>query len=196
MFRATGYLPIFPMIFSEKAAALLSGGESGKAADQKTVFRPGLAARGAAGVLSAVSQVTEVVGRNTNKVTDPAHRDVPVRESAGCERPWTLYCESMTAAIEFARGHGIDVLVVGQPEMPAFTSGRVRHDHQQQELAAMIERRFGNDARVRYASMRGVVDTADPQISFDLMHLTAEGNAVLGRRLALYVREFLARRAG
>ena len=125
VFRATGYLPIFPIIFKEKAAALLNGGESGAAYDQsqKTVFRPGLAARGAAGVLSAVSKVSEAFGQQTNNVADPAHRDTPTRESAGCEHPWTLYCESMAEAISYARANDISVIVVGQPAMPADTSG-------------------------------------------------------------------------
>jgi GDSL-like Lipase/Acylhydrolase family len=197
VFRLTGYLPIFPIIFKEKAASLLSGGATGAAYDasQKTVFRPGLAARGAAGMLSTLSGVSDAIGHQANEVAPPAHMDAPARGASGCEHPWTLYCESMAAAIEFARSHGIAVLVVGQPELANTLSGRARHDHQQQQLAAMIARQFANDARVQYVSMRGVVDTADPSKSFDRMHLNADGNRLVAERLAVVVREFAPRLA-
>ena len=197
VFRLTGYLPIFPIIFKEKAAALRSGGAPGAAYDasQKTVFRPGFAARGAAGMLSTLSGVSEAIGQQANGVSSPEHRDAPARGASGCEFPWTLYCDSMAAAIEVARSHGIAVLVVGQPEMPAHTSARVRHDHQQQQLASMIARQFGSDSRVRYVSMRGVVETTDPSTSFDLMHLNADGNRLVAHRLAAAVREFAPRLA-
>jgi hypothetical protein len=195
VFRLTGYLPIFPIVFKEKAAAMLAGGEAGAAYDAstKTVFRPGLAARGAAGVLSTLSGVSETIGQQANGVAAPSHRETPTRDASGCAFPWTLYCESMAAAIEFARAHGIAVLVVGQPEMPPHASGRLRHDQQQQELSAMVERRFGTDSKVRYVSMRGVVDTSDPSKSFDLMHLSVDGNRLVAQRLAAAVREFAFR---
>ena len=195
VFRVTGYLPIFPIIFKEKAASLLSGRAAGAAYDgsQKTVFRPGLAARGAAGMLSTLSGVSDAIGHQANGVASPAHLEAPVRDASGCEAPWTLYCESMEAAIEFARSHGIAVLVVGQPELTATTLGRERHDHQQQQLAAMIARQFADDSRVQYVSMRGVVDTSDPSKSFDRMHLNADGNRLVAQRLAVVVREFASR---
>ena len=195
VFRLTGYLPIFPIIFKEKAAALRSGGKPGAAYDasQQTVFGPGLAARGAAGVLSTLSGVSDAIGQQANGVSSPTHRDAPARGMSGCEFPWTLYCESMKAAIEFARSRGIAVLVVGQPALPANTPGGARHFHQQQQLAALIARQFGNDSRVQYVSMRDVVDTSDPSESFDLMHLTADGNRLVARRLATAVREFAPR---
>ena len=195
IFRLTGYLPIFPVIFKEKAAALRSGGAPGSAYDgsQQTVFRPGLAARGAAGMLSTLSDVSDAIGQQANGVSSPQHRDAPERGASGCEFPWTLYCESMAAAVEFARSHDIAVLVVSQPELPASTSGRARHVHQQQQLAAMIARRFGRDPRVQYVAMQGVVDTGDLSKSFDLMHLNADGNRLVAQHLAAAVREFLPR---
>ena len=192
VFRWTGYLPIFPIIFHEKAGSLLSGGTAGAAYDasQKTVFRPGLAARGAAGILNTLSDVSVAIGHQTTVAVSPEHMDAPVREASGCEAPWTLYCESMAAAIEFARARGIAVLVVGQPELGISLSGHARHLHQQQQLAAMIARRFASDSRVQYVSMRDVVDTGDPARSFDQMHLTAYGNRLVAERLAVVVREF------
>ena len=56
VFRWTGYLPIFPVIFKEKAAALRSGGETGAAYTDaaKTVFRPGHRGAGAPRARSAL----------------------------------------------------------------------------------------------------------------------------------------------
>src|SRR5436190_2563525 len=56
VYRATGYLPIFPIIFREKAASLLTGGGAGSAYDSaKTVFKPGMAAKSAAAALNVVT---------------------------------------------------------------------------------------------------------------------------------------------
>lgn len=89
----------------------------------------------------------------------------------------------------------VNLGVVGQPELPASTLGRRRHDDQQQQLAAMVARRFGNDSRVQYVPMRGVVDTADPSRSFDVMHLNADRNRMVAQRPAVAVRDFVPRLA-
>jgi hypothetical protein len=88
-------LPIFPVIFKEKAAALRSGGEVGAAYrdTSKTVFRPGLAARGAAGVLSAAVSVGDALEHQLNAVSASAHKTVPQAPESDCEYPWTIYCQ-------------------------------------------------------------------------------------------------------
>ncbi len=197
VFRWTGYLPIFPVTFKEKAAALRTGGEIGTAYTDtaKTVFRPGIAARGVAGALSAAVSVGDALEQQLNAMSSAPHR-VPPSESGGdCDYPWTLYCQSMAAAIDFARARGVPVIVVGQPEFPPQTTRQARHDQQQQQLARMIERRFKADRDVHYLSMRGVVDLTDPSKSFDQMHLTAEGNRLVAQRLAGAMREIALRRA-
>jgi len=197
VFRWTGYLPIFPVIFKEKAAALRSGGDAGAAYTDasKTVFRPGIAARGAAGVLSAAVSVGDALEQQLNAMSSAPHRVVPSESGDDCEYPWTIYCQSIAAAIDFARARGVPVIVVGQPEFPAQTARQARHDQQQQQLARMIERRFQKDRDVHYLSMRGAVDLTDPSKSFDQMHLTAEGNRLVAQRLAGALREITLRRA-
>ncbi len=109
VFRWTGYLPIFPVIFKEKAAALRTGGETGAAYTDtaKTVFRPGIAARGVAGALSAAVSVGDALEQQLNAMSSAPHR-VPPSESGGdCDYPWTIYCQSMAAAIDFARARGV-----------------------------------------------------------------------------------------
>jgi hypothetical protein len=197
LFRWTGYLPIFPVIFDEKAAALRRGGGASAAYtdSSKTVFRPGIAARGAAGVLSAAVSVGDALEHQLNAMSRSPHRDIPATAGSDCEYPWTIYCQSFANAIEFARAHGIAVIVVGQPEFPPQTARQLRHDQQQQQLARMIERRFGADREVHYVSMRGAVDLADTSKSFDQMHLTVEGNRLVAQRLAGAIRELTLRRA-
>ena len=189
VFRWTGYLPIFPVVFKEKAASLTSA----PAGDGKTVFTPGMTARGAAGMLNAAAAIGDALEQQVNRVSSPDHREEAPSSDSGCAFPWTLYCESMERAIVFARSHNVSVLVVGQPEFPANTARRTRHDQQQHELESLIARRFAQDAHVRYASMRGTVDISNPAMSFDQMHLTAAGNRLVADRLADVVRDFSAR---
>ncbi|MFM8533458.1 MAG: SGNH/GDSL hydrolase family protein, partial [Acidimicrobiia bacterium] len=194
VFRWTGYLPIFPVVFKEKAASMISGGDAGAAyASGKTVFRPTLTTRGAAGALTAAASIGEALETQINKVSSPAHQRAVDRDDTGCEFPWTVYCASAAAAIEFARAHDVDVLFVGQPEFPEHTARRARHEPHQHEVAPMIARRFGHDPHVQYTSMTGVVDLRDPATSFDEMHLTADGNRRVAARLADAVRPFIAR---
>jgi len=77
--------------------------------------------------------------------------------------------------VTWALDHHKQVLVVTQP----YELGpqlRARHADQQRALATMVERRFPGDGRVRYLNLGDVVDLADPTLSFDRMHLTADGN--------------------
>ncbi len=188
IFRWTGYMPIFPVIFKEKAASLRTGGELSAAYDSqhKTVFRPGLAARGMAGVLSATVAAGDLFGRQLNHASTPEHQADAARVASDCEHPWTLYCESVAAAISYARSKGTEVLMVGQPEL------NPRHHHQQQQVAAMIAHRFGGDSHVHYASMADAVNLTDSSLSFDGMHLTAAGNRAVALKLADAVRPLIA----
>jgi hypothetical protein len=62
-------------------------------------------------------------------------------------------------------------------------------------MAAMLERRYRGDARVRYVNLGESVDLRDPALSFDGMHLTAAGNARVAAALVPPVVEMAARRA-
>jgi len=194
LFRWTGYLPIFPIIFQEKAAAMLSGGDVSAAyRTDKTVFRPGLAARGAAGVLGAAVGAGTALQEGLNSVATPMHMDEAIQQTDDCETPWQIYCQSVGAAIAYARASGVDVMFIGQPGSLQPTQIK-RHPHQQQQVAQMMNRRFGQDERVRFATMIDAVNLSDEQLSFDGMHLTAEGNQIVAERMADAVRQFGLRR--
>ncbi len=195
IFRLTGYLPIFPMVFREKAAALLTGGAPGEAYayDKKTVFRPGLSARGAAGLLNVAASAGQALETQLQGLTDAPPRSIPDDASTGCAHPWGPYCRSVLVAIEFALSHGKQVLVVGQPFFPPNNKRSERHLHQQAELEKMVQARFAADRRVTYVAMGNTVNLGDEQHSFDEMHLTAAGNRLVATALAEPVAGMIAR---
>jgi hypothetical protein len=177
VFRLTGYLPILPIVFKEKAAAMLSGGDSGALYrdEPRTVFRPGLATKTTAEVLRASGEITQSLERQLERVTKEPPHEITDVESTGCKSPWQQYCRSILVATEFALRQHAQVLVVSQPAQPD-ASLRVRHADQQREMAAMLERRFADARRVRYVNIGTHVDLGDPAFSFDRMHLSAAGN--------------------
>jgi len=194
VYRLTGYLPIFPIIFREKAAVLLTGNIGSMYLDDKrTVFRPGLTTRSAAEALSVAANVGQSLERQLGRVTAEPSRQVTDVASTGCRMPWQEYCRSTLVAVEFALEHGKQVLVVGQPHPLTFL--RDRHVAQQGEVAAMLQRRYAGDPRVQYLDLGDTVDLSDPQRSFDTMHLTAAGNTIVAAALVEPVRAMAARRS-
>lgn len=194
IYRLTGYLPIFPMVFREKAAALLTGGAPSEAYayDKKTVFRPGVTARGAAGLLNAAAGAGQALEQQLQGMSTPPPRSIPDDAATGCAHPWAPYCRSELVAIEFALSRGKHVLVVGQPFFPPNNKRSERHLHQQAELEKMLQVKFAGDRRVRYVAMGKTVDLANSNHSFDEMHLTVDGNRMVAAALAGPLAEVIA----
>jgi hypothetical protein len=194
VFRLTGYLPIFPIVFREKAAALLYGNANELYKfGEKTVFHPTIATRTAAESLRVAADVGDQLSKQLDRVTaEPARRITDVA-STGCTPPWPEYCRSVLVATEFALQRDKQVLVVTQP----YQTDKVgpRHREQQREMAAMLQRRFGGDRRVGYVNLGSSVDLRDPALSFDHMHLTAPGNARIADALVQPVLDMAAGRA-
>jgi hypothetical protein len=195
VFRLTGYMPIFPIIFKEKAAAMVNGGDAAALYRQqgKTVFHARLATQAAAGVLDAAAAVAQSLERQLGKVSaEPVHH-IGNPDAAGCVTPWRAYCQSIAVAVEFAREQGKHVLVVTQPYLAVDAAVRALHMAQQSELRAMTVRRFGSDPAVRYVDLGAAVDLTDSLLSFDHMHLTARGNEQLAAALVDAVIDLAAR---
>ena len=176
VFRLTGYLPIFPLVLREKAAAMMSGPAAAQSVDQpRTVFTAGPGAKAAADVLRGAARVGEALEHQLARVSvEPAHHiDDP--GSTGCQAPWQEYCRSVAVAVEFALQHGDQVIVATQPygAGPYF---RQRHGDQQSQMAAMLDRTFHGNPRLRYVNFGDLVDLTDTNLSFDRMHLTPLGN--------------------
>jgi hypothetical protein len=197
IFRLTGYLPISPIIFKEKAALLTAGDiNSMYVFKEKTVFRPTMTARTSAEALRAAAGVEESLERQLARVT-PAVDERAGRDLAatGCAKDWRAYCHSVASAVEFALHRGAQVMVITQPyELGPYMG--VRHREQQREMSGMLQRRFSDDARVRYVNLGPALALDDPRFSYDHMHLTAAGNAVIADALVQPVLELAARRSG
>lgn len=197
VFRLVGYMPIFPIIFKEKSAAMLNGGDVGALyrQDNKTVFHANLATRAGAGVLDATADVARALEAQLGRVSAEPSHSVDSNATAGCAAPWGVYCQSMATAVEYARSLGAQVLVGTQPYLRLRENLHAMHVEQQAELSRMLTRRFGGDASVGYVNLGDVLDLEDPKMSFDHMHLTEAGNRVAGAALVQPVLEMSARRA-
>ena len=196
VFRLTGYLPIFPIVFKEKAAAMLSGGDPGALyrSEARIAFRPGAAATVTATTLRTVGEMSQALERQLGRVTQEPARHIDAPDATGCKYPWGQYCRSISNAIVFALQRDKQVLFVTQPyELGSWL--RLRHTEQQREAAAMVARMFPRDPRVHYVNLGDAVDLADPALSFDRMHLTAEGNRRIAEQLVAPVADMALRRA-
>ncbi len=194
IYRLTGYLPIFPMVFREKAAALLNDGAPSEAYayDKKTVFRPGMTARGAAGLLNVAAGAGQALEQQLQGLSDAPPRSIPDDAATGCAHPWAPYCRSQLVAIEFALSRGKHVVVVGQPFFPPNNKRSARHLHQQAELEKMLQLKLAGDRRVKYVATVTTVDLVNEDHSFDEMHLTVDGNRMVAAALAGPVAEVVA----
>jgi hypothetical protein len=178
LFRLTGYMPIFPIIFKEKASAMLHGGDPGAfyRNEPKTVFHTSLATRAGAGVLDATATVAKSLEAQIGRVvSEPVHH-VDRSVESGCRDPWGPYCQSIASAVAYARAGGSQVIVGTQPYLNVSPAVHAAHVGQQAEMRAMLARRFSADPDVRYVDLADRVDLDDPRMSFDHMHLTVAGN--------------------
>ncbi len=189
IFRLTGYYPILPLVLREKAMALRYGGDLDAAyrsqRGAKTIFRPPSLVRQTAGAaMDLVADVGERVGQQIPNRDEPPSTSVEGMEPFyGCQWPWRHYCRSVAEAAEDVLARGGSVIVVGQPDADIQSDGAARHREQQQALRAMLARRFGGDARVRYVDLGGAVDLKNTALAYDGMHLTAPGNRVIAQDL-------------
>ena len=196
MFRVTGYMPIFPIIFREKAAAMLNGGDVGALYRErpKTVFNASLATRAGAGVLDATAQIAMSLEAQLGRVSAEPIRHAGDGAASGCADPWGAFCQSISAAVELARADGRQVMVGTQPYMNVTPYIHEAHISQQAEMRAMLKRRFGADPDVRHVDLGDQVDLEDRHMSPDHMHLTVAGNQKLVGPLVAPVLEMAARR--
>lgn len=176
VYRLTGYFPVLPLVFREKAMALRAGGDLDAAYRGRVVFKPGLATRATAATLQEAAQIAETLGRSLDRVTGPPS---PAALEA---RPfdtvtWRAYTESVLDAVREARAHRSSVIVVTQPYASA------AHMTQQHALAAALRSTFGDDAGVRYVNLGAALNIRDRDVAYDGLHLRASANQVVANRL-------------
>jgi hypothetical protein len=177
VFTLTGYMPIFPTIFAEKAMVLRYGGDLEAAyRDERTVFTPNPADRISATALETAVRVTQSLEQQLGRLTttDPLNS---AATTAMCDVKWEFYCEQVTLAVDQVIADGKRVLVVTQPYM---TDG---HVDQQANLIAMLDRSYGNNGNVRHLNLGEVLSLDDLTYAWDGMHLTVAGNDLVATRL-------------
>jgi hypothetical protein len=197
VFRITGYLPIFPLIFREKAAAMLYGSNITQMYDEmrtgkKVRFDASVADRAKAGALNATAAVGDAIERQLGRMSPQPAPTIPSANASGCPYPWAEYCQSVLTAVEYGLQHDKRVLVVTQPYLLGFSGERQKD--QQQAMANALRRRFGVDRRVGYFNAGANADLANPAVSYDRMHLTAAGNEQVADALVGPVRALLSQR--
>ena len=178
VFTLTGYMPIFPLIFSEKAMMLRYGGDLEAAyIGEKTVFTPNTGDRFSAAALETAVRVTKSLEQQLGRLTttDPLNS---VATTATCEGDWQVfYCEQVTLAVDQLLADGKRVLVVTQPYLSD------SHVVQQNNLVAMLHRSYGANENVRHLNLGEVLSLDDLTYAWDGMHLTAAGNDLVATRL-------------
>jgi lysophospholipase L1-like esterase len=177
VFRWTGYLPILPLVFAEKASSLLHGGDVSAAyGSRDIVFRPGLATRVTAGTLKATADIEVALERRFGRLTDGGAA-ASTAYDASCGR-WSEYCGAVREAVRNARRRGLRAIVVTQPYLSDL------HVDQQSALEASLRRDFSGDSAVRYVNLGHLVDLHDSRLAYDGIHLTATGNQRVAAALA------------
>ena len=192
IYRLTGYFPILPLYLDEKVKMLRHGGDLTGAydadrrretGDTAVVFRPGLAQRTSAGALEAISSMTKALdGQLAGSAQSPEHELRQPESSLGCQAPYVSYCDSVAAAVRFARARGKAVVVVSQPRLRGDEAYQ-QHSRQHAMLGGMLARVFGGDPAVVWADLSDLLDLRDPQVTFDSMHLNPQSNAAVAGAL-------------
>ncbi len=183
MFRLTGYFPIFPIVFREKAMALRHGGDLNAAYkdDGRTVFRAPVSTRATASALETAAGIGESLQRQLERLSTPPPKATPPR-SGSCAVPWGDYCESVAAAVDYGLAHRQRVLVISQPRL-RWQYAEPRHESQQEALVAMLHQRFNGRSEVHTVDFSDAIDLHDTSLSYDGMHLTLAGNSRIADRL-------------
>jgi lysophospholipase L1-like esterase len=173
VYLLTGYFPILPLVFREKAMVLRSGGDLGAAYRGEIRFKAGAAARMTASALAGTAAVADALGKRFGRITGVAALSHAPIDSVS----WKPYTDSVLTAAASARARGVRVLVVTQPYLSD------AHVAQQRALAAALASRFGGDGGVRYVNLGTAANLQDRAVAYDGMHLVAKANRAIAERL-------------
>jgi hypothetical protein len=196
IFRLTGYLPLFPTIFREKAMSIRHGGRLEDAyRGRPTTFKPNVTQRATASALETAVGITKSLERQlaamstaeesaaaTGRFTVYDHASV---DGASCGSRWAHYCGEVYAAIKLALDNGKHVLMATQPYISP------DHEEQEQRLREFLNVRFGGTASLRFANLGREVDLKDSTLAYDGMHLTPRGNQQIAAALEPHVRALM-----
>ena len=171
IFRLTGYLPILPVVFREKAMALRHGGDLAAAYRGQGAVSAPAAARAAAAVLEGAAQAADALDAQMGRIwPDPALDPAPRSDTVRCPEPWGDYCDALAAAVDYVLGQGKQVVVVRSLPISSV------HRQQQRSMAAMLQSRFAAHPRLTILNAEQALDLGDPALCYDGRHLTAAGH--------------------
>jgi hypothetical protein len=173
VYRLTGYYPMLPVYFREKAMALRFGGNLDAAYRKQAASSPSWTVRLAATALDGAWRTTESLGAAFDHVG--RRPDEPRVEVPTCDAEWKEYCDAVYRAVTHARARQLPVLLVAQPEAAT--------EEQQRALQAMLRMYFATDRAVRYLDLQKAVDVHDWSLAYDGLHLSVEGNRIIGERI-------------
>jgi hypothetical protein len=180
VFRLTGYYPIFPLVFREKAMALRAGNLNTAYEKKEVAFQPNLASRATASALQTAATIGEALEHQLGSLSDkPVHAST----DPSCRDRWRQYCGAVRDAVEFALARGTRVAVITQPYVSD------KHVEQQADLAVMLKARFGERPDLRYVNLGRAVDLKNREVAYDRIHLVAAGNDRLAAELVSPVLE-------
>lgn len=204
IFRATGYLPVLPSLVSQYLNNWRSGRGLENPEDPQVVFSEEFHEEVREFLIS--DEFDQYLANQRDPEASPNARDntsqastadegeqIPSQQKdayAGksdsqCTDPWEFYCGQIARAITFARSHDKLVLVVSEPILGE------EQAKQQQELRRFVEAEYSNDSGVMYTNLGAAIDPTNPDIAFDGMHLTAEGNRSIARQLVRPIKQLL-----
>lgn len=185
IFRLTGYLPLFPLIFQEKAMVIRWNGRLEDAYQgEKTTFRPNITQRATATALETAVSISESLEAQLGRMLHGSGESANP-EGVACGEQWGYYCGEMYTAIKHALDEGKQVLMVTQPYINS------AHVEQQERLKAFLNDRFGGNPRLHFANLGREIDLKDTTVCYDGMHLNAKGNLRIATALVSHVRALM-----
>jgi lysophospholipase L1-like esterase len=186
VFRMTGYLPLFPMVFRYQAMIIRAGGDKDAAyGREKTTFEPNITERATATALETAANISDSLAKQLERGLPDTTVDEGTRFGAPCTSRWAHYCGEMYQAIALALAQGKSVLMTTQPYFNDL------HRAQQQHLREFLTSKFGGNPRVQFADLGGAIDLKDRTLCYDGLHLTAEGNRRIAAALVPYVQRLM-----
>jgi len=106
-----------------------------------------------------------------------------------CDRASAAYCDGMIEAVRVGLQQGSDVFVVAPPSVS------VRHEQQQQSLAAALARAFGGERRFHYVDLGRAIDVRNPELASNGVYPTPAGSRILASQVAEAMLEPIRARA-
>jgi hypothetical protein len=167
LFRLTGYFPILPLVFREKAMQLRAGGDLGAAYHGRVAFQSSLATRATADALDRAAAIADRLGFDVGPFSGDAAR-IPTGTEQEDTTTWHQYTTRVLDGVTFARQLGAAVIVVTQPYISD------AHVRQQRALASALALAFPADPAIQYVNLGTTVDLRDRAIAYDGLHLVAE----------------------